>query len=348
MASTSRNGSPSDSKALVCEPRHSPPAATTALMARRHHVGRFLIRAQALVAEHDPVQPGDRVDGHRAELVPEALHAGGARAPHQPGGSMEHLAQRDAAQRRVDEVVQRRMVGLAVVLPGGAAEGRHRRRLVEAQPVGAPGGVVVAALIGVADLVDREVVEIPDPALLHVCPPGLRGDLGGDLAARQVGQLVEPVDDGGLDQRLGDAALRTSGTGAALVLPRRRRGGRLQRRLVLQLRQRRRDRARTDQRFGRRRDGCRRRPAGSAGRSRALSSSAQTPIAATVTLVIGPRGAHPLERAGKRLDDITRACVRATAKAWRAPARGMPWRPAQCDGRAWRHRAGVDRRCEHT
>ena len=32
MASASRNGSPLDSKALVCVPRHSPPAATTALM----------------------------------------------------------------------------------------------------------------------------------------------------------------------------------------------------------------------------------------------------------------------------------------------------------------------------
>ena len=31
MASTSRNGSPLDSKALVCVPRHSPPAATIAL-----------------------------------------------------------------------------------------------------------------------------------------------------------------------------------------------------------------------------------------------------------------------------------------------------------------------------
>ena len=40
---------------------------------------------------------------------------------------VKHLAERDAAQCRVDEVVQRRVVRLAVILPGGAAEGCHGR-----------------------------------------------------------------------------------------------------------------------------------------------------------------------------------------------------------------------------
>ena len=96
---------------------------------------------------------------------------------------MEHLAERDAAERGVDEVVQRRMVRFAEVLPGAAAERGHRRRLVEAQAIGAAGVEVVVALVGVADLVDEEVVQIPDPALLHVRPPRLGRDLRGDLAA---------------------------------------------------------------------------------------------------------------------------------------------------------------------
>ena len=49
---------------------------------------------------------------------------------------MQHLAERDAAEGDVDEVVQRGMVGFAEELPGGAAEGRDRGRLVEVQAVG--------------------------------------------------------------------------------------------------------------------------------------------------------------------------------------------------------------------
>jgi hypothetical protein len=60
---------------------------------------------------------------------------------------MEHLAERDAAERRVDEVIQRGMVRLAVVLPGGAAEGCEGRRFVEAQTIGAAGVEVVVALV---------------------------------------------------------------------------------------------------------------------------------------------------------------------------------------------------------
>ena len=102
---------------------------------------------------------------------------------------MKHLAERDAAQRRVDEVVQGRVVRLAEILPGGAAEGRHGRRLIEAQAVGPARVEVVVALIRVADLVDGEVVQVPDPPLLHVGPPGLGRDSRRHLAANEVRQL---------------------------------------------------------------------------------------------------------------------------------------------------------------
>ena len=68
-----------------------------------------------------------------------------------------------------------------------------------------------------ADLVDREVVQIPHPALLHVRPPALWRDMGRDLAAHEVGDLVEHVDHGGLEQGLSDTAPRTSRAGATFL-----------------------------------------------------------------------------------------------------------------------------------
>ena len=93
------------------------------------------------------------------------------------------------------EIVQRRVVGLAEVLPRAAAERGDAGRFPEAEAVGAAGGEVVVSLVGVAELVDHEIVQIPDPALLHVGPPRLRRDLRGHLAAREVRQFVKDVDD---------------------------------------------------------------------------------------------------------------------------------------------------------
>src|SRR6185295_18948183 len=132
-------------------------------------------------------------------------------------GAMEHLAERDAAEGRVDEVVQRGVVGLAEELPGGAAEGGDRGRLVEAEAVGSPGVEIVVALIRMADLIDREVIQIPHPPLLHVRPPRLWRDTAGDLAARQVPQPVDHVDAGGLENRHADAPRWTAFAGAPFV-----------------------------------------------------------------------------------------------------------------------------------
>jgi hypothetical protein len=57
---------------------------------------------------------------------------------------VKHFAERDAAKRGVDDIVQRRLVGLAEIFPG--AERRERRGLVETQTVGAPRVEVVVAL----------------------------------------------------------------------------------------------------------------------------------------------------------------------------------------------------------
>ena len=130
--------------------------------------------------------------------------------PQQPRGTVKHLSERDAAQRRVDEVVQGRVVGFAEILPGAAAEGRHGRRLIEAQAVGPASREVVVALIRVADLVDGEVVQVPDPSLLHVVPPRLGRDPGGHLPADEVRHAVHHVDDGGLKQGPADAAPGTA------------------------------------------------------------------------------------------------------------------------------------------
>ena len=123
---------------------------------------------------------------------------------------MKHLAERDAAQGRVDEVVQGRVVGLAEILPGAAAEGRHGRRLIEAQAVGPACREVVVALIRVADLVDGEVVQVPDPPLLHVVPPCLGRDPRRHLPANEVRHSVHHVDDGGLKQGPADTARGTA------------------------------------------------------------------------------------------------------------------------------------------
>ena len=64
-----------------------------------------------------------------------------------------------------------------------------------------PGGEIVAALVGVADLIDGEIIQVPHDSLLHVRPPRFRRDSGGDLAARQVSQLVDYIDTGRLEER---------------------------------------------------------------------------------------------------------------------------------------------------
>ena len=132
---------------------------------------------------------------------------------------MKHLAQRDAAQRRVDQVVQRGVIGLAEVLPGAAAKRGDTGRLPEAQPVRAPGVEVVVALIRVADLVDDEIVQVPHPPLLHVGPPRLRGNPRGDLAAHEICRLVEDVDHRGGEERTAHTSPGTALAGAALAGP---------------------------------------------------------------------------------------------------------------------------------
>ena len=123
------------------------------------------------------------------------------RVADQPCRAMEHLAERDSAERGVDEVVERCLVRLAEVLPRGAAERGETRRLPEIEAVGAASREVVVALVRVADLVDGEVIEIPFPTPLHVRPPGLWRDLGCVLPANQVGELVHAVDHGDPQER---------------------------------------------------------------------------------------------------------------------------------------------------
>ena len=69
---------------------------------------------------------------------------------------MKHFPERDPAKRRVDEVVERRLIRFAEVPPGAAPERGQGGRFPEIQPVGSPGREVVVPLIGVADLVDRK------------------------------------------------------------------------------------------------------------------------------------------------------------------------------------------------
>ena len=180
---------------------------------RRHHIGRLVGDALG-VARPEAIEASHRIQRGRADLAPQPPTPGGARVAHEPGRAVEHLAERDAAERRVDEVVHRRQVGLAEILPGAAAEGGQRRRLVEAQAVGAARGEVVVPLVRMTELIDGEVVEIPDPPVLHVGPPRLRRDLRRDLAADQVRGLVDDVDHRGLKQRPAHAARRAALAGA--------------------------------------------------------------------------------------------------------------------------------------
>src|SRR5678815_5687207 len=142
---------------------------------------------------------------------------------------MEHLAERDATERGVDEVVERGLIRLAEVLPRAAAERGETRRLPEVHPVGAARREVVVALIRVADLIDGEVIEVPFPTPLHVRPPGLRRDLGGVLSANQIRELVHAVDRSHPWGRRANAA-RWATRARASVIGRRRRGGKLNRR----------------------------------------------------------------------------------------------------------------------
>ena len=70
-----------------------------------------------------------------------------------------------------------------------------------------------------AELVDREVIQVPDPSLLHVVPPGLRRHTRRHLAAGQVSQAVEDVDHRQLEDRASDTPARTSFAGAAFGVP---------------------------------------------------------------------------------------------------------------------------------
>ena len=167
----------------------------------------------------EPVVTRQWIEDRGADLPPQPPGAGGARVAHQPGRPVERLAERDAAERGVDEVVQRGVVGLAEILPGGAAEGGQRRRLVEVQAVGSPRIEVVAALVGMAELVDREVIQVPDPSLLHVGPPGLRRHTRRHLAAGQVSQAIEDVHHRQLEERASDTTARTTFAGAAFGVP---------------------------------------------------------------------------------------------------------------------------------
>src|SRR5688500_20309505 len=60
------------------------------------------------------------------------------------------------------------------------------------------------------DLVDDEIIEVPDPALLPVVPPRLRRDARRGLTTPQVRQAVDHVDGSGLPQGAADAARWTS------------------------------------------------------------------------------------------------------------------------------------------
>src|SRR5262245_10261729 len=142
---------------------------------------------------------------------------------------MEHLAQRHAAERRVDEIVERGLIRLAEVLPGAAAKRGDSRRLPEVHAVGASAVEIVIALIRVADLVDGEVVEVPLPSSLHVLPPRLRCDFGGVLSADQVCGFVKAIDDGGPREGFADPTRWTARAGTSLVVQRWRRGGKLNR-----------------------------------------------------------------------------------------------------------------------
>ena len=92
------------------------------------------------------------------------------------------------------------------------------------RPLRAPGVEVVVALIRVADLVDAEVVQVPHPALLHVGPPRLRRHLRRDLAAHEIGEPVDDVDERGVQEGAADASPGTAVARASLRGPRRRIG----------------------------------------------------------------------------------------------------------------------------
>ena len=69
------------------------------------------------------------------------------------------------------------------------------------------------------ELIDGEVVEIPNPPVLHVGPPRLRRDFRRDLAADQVRGPVDNVDHRGLEQRPAHAARRAALAGASFDDP---------------------------------------------------------------------------------------------------------------------------------
>ena len=165
------------------------------------------------------IDAGDGIERGRADLTEQAAASRRPRIAHEPGSAMEHLAEGDAAKCRIDEVVQRRVIGLAEIFPRAAAERRDPSRFPETQAVGAAGVVVVVALVGVADLVDEEIVQVPDPALLHVGPPGGRSDPCRDLPPGEVCQFVEDVDVGRLEEGLSDTPGRTPLTRAPLGDP---------------------------------------------------------------------------------------------------------------------------------
>ena len=72
---------------------------------RGHHVCGLVGHARG-IPPHESIHPGDRIERGRADLLPHASAPGGACVAYEPGYTVKHLAERDAAQCRVDEVVQ--------------------------------------------------------------------------------------------------------------------------------------------------------------------------------------------------------------------------------------------------
>ena len=176
---------------------------------RRDHVAGLLDDPRC-VTRHEPHDPRHRVESHGTDLAPEAPSPGSLSIADEPGRAVEHLTESDSSHGRVDEVVERGLIGLPEVLPGATAERGERRRFPEVQSVGAPRREVVVALVRVADLIDGEIIEVPFPTPLHVDPPGLRCDLRGVLSANQIGELVGDVDVRGPQERVAESSGRAA------------------------------------------------------------------------------------------------------------------------------------------
>ena len=155
---------------------------------------RWRLRHFPCLAPHHTIEAPHRIEQPRSDLADHAVETAALVPERQGRDAVDHLAEGNAAQRGVGEIVRCRCPGLKKELPHETAAERPGRRLPEVIAVRSRGVEVKGAMIGVGELIVLEGVVIPLPGKREVLGPGLPVGFGPFLAARPVDEARDQLD----------------------------------------------------------------------------------------------------------------------------------------------------------